>query len=412
MVKYSPVKKPVCESRFVSPFSIQDRFRVRKLCLKWYQSLVLFRLLRNPNQPTLLFMPVGCGKTRIALAFALAMCCRVVIFTAIHIVGSIREEVEICGMSHCVEVFSYYDVARGRVYSSNKNILLVLDETHLLLKKLQAKKYIQNHFVRRFTIGLTGSLHCEPGSVPAQLRLLTHATTTTTPALFPRYIEKNVTVETSVRRRVITIDMGPTTARLCDDLIQEGKISVDKKTKFASHHFFTRIRKVLSFAKVGIIQKFLEEIPSFWKVLVCSEFVPVLQSLSDAKIRRSSVLVTSAKTGTEYLARFRSDGSVNTCFCLCRQIGSGINLGFVDVFIQVEPTYTRTQEQQLIGRCTRLGQKPKNVRKEGPLFVQFVFSNSIEQSLIESNTLTVVPQLKKKIRMSDQMVEALSRLTL
>ena len=83
------------------------------------------------------------------------------------------------------------------------------------------------------------------------------------------------------------------------------------------------------------------------------------------------------------IARFKTDPNIRVLLASNKLAKTGIDLGFVDVLIIVEPCDTVNEYTQIKGRVQRIGQSPAVL--EQPAVVVFVISDSIEESIWNGN---------------------------
>ena len=143
----------------------------------------------------------------------------------------------------------------------------------------------------------------------------------------------------------------------------EGKIS-----GLMGHKLMQKSIALVSLDKVPHLVKLLEEkVPSHFKVFVVSNFCETLDALRNAStvIRQRSILLNAKVRGHDARQKcidlFQSN--VNNTFLLANLslVNCGINLGFVDILVIVDPPFHPTEKLELQGRLRRCGQRPKNL---------------------------------------------------
>ena len=92
------------------------------------------------------------------------------------------------------------------------------------------------------------------------------------------------------------------------------------------------------------------------------------------------------------IERFQTDPKC--CFLLASRgvAGAGINLGFVDIMIMLEPSYHLAETQHLVGRLQRIGQKPRNISVQQ--VIEFVLKGTCEENIVDSKCIQDLSFLK------------------
>jgi len=139
------------------------------------------------------------------------------------------------------------------------------------------------------------------------------------------------------------------------------------------------LRKLISQTKIDTIVAKCLEFPNNYKLVIFSEFKETLLLLS-LKLPMKTFLKIDAsitkKTRSKQLDLFEKDSSFRFLLCSRSAMGVGIDLGFVDVMIIMEPTFYGVDNKQMMGRSTRLGQHPKH--RTNTLILQYVYAGTCE----------------------------------
>lgn len=159
-----------------------------------------------------------------------------------------------------------------------------------------------------------------------------------------------------------------------------------QKKKTPIWTFLTEMRKFLSQIKVPFVTQLLKNIEknaggcSSYKVAIFSEFATTLFSVQLNLLPNSFVKIISSRDIQKNIAVFNSQDSCRFLLATREIAGTGIDLGFVDVLILIEPSYHAYQTEHLIGRIRRLGQKARNV--EVQQVMEFVVKNTCEEDIV------------------------------
>lgn len=266
--------------------------------------------------------------------------------------------------------------------------LMVLDETHMLVKKVKTISVLHKLFyARKSTIGLTGTARISPHALDAQLDILRRPCS----VLDVEPVKEDDTVPKQSQTHVVKLTMKPALRNEYDNMVRD--LLVDDVTKrLASVHLATKLRKMLSIAKVSQTLDFLQKnCPPPLKVAVISEYTAPLYALKMSmpmSFAQSVVTIagisSNMKDRHSKLNTFRNDDRMRFLLARSSCIGIGVDLGFVDILIMMETSYQSHTTKQIIGRTTRLGQSPATLKH--PWHVQLMYRDSIEEKLYQSNT--------------------------
>ncbi len=169
-----------------------------------------------------------------------------------------------------------------------------------------------------------------------------------------------------------------------------------KKLQLCNYHtpmlILNPMRKFLSDLKVPLVVSWLMANCKNrkLKICICSDSQGALFSLATQLPTGTFVRVDSSvpkQARTQQLEKFESEhDGISILLATQKCIGCGIDLGFVDILIQLEPTFRKDQTTQLAGRIRRIGQQPRNLEKQE--VVEFVFKNTCEEQLLKSQLVT------------------------
>ncbi len=146
------------------------------------------------------------------------------------------------------------------------------------------------------------------------------------------------------------------------------------------------MRKFLSDLKVSFVLSWLRNQCQPLKICICSESNAALFDIAmnlpkSMFVRADSTLSKTVRQ--QQLKIFENKEEVSILLANRSVIGMGIDMGFADIIVLVEPTFNKRETEQLIGRLTRIGQHPRNVHQQQ--IVEFVFRDTCEEQLLLSN---------------------------
>ena len=313
------------------------KLQINNLKLRKHQYKAVFQLNKHISRDCLLDQPMGSGKTRAVLAFLLPTRSRILFLTLAPIVDHIRREVARLytpTQRRKIEVMSYSSFIKKKSLSYQ---CIVLDEIHTLPSRIKTKKALRTHKYIRF-IGLTGTTTINHRSLVAQLKCLPHR---------PAHIQIHYKMP---QPHVVDIPL-----TMPHGLLEKCRpFQVPTSDTLGKWRRVTQIRKILSLAKVEHMLTILRSLPTWLKIVCCSEFLQTLQALRTA----NSTLITCRKD-IHLLESFKTNPDLHLLFCTRTSINNGVDLGFVDLFFLMEPVYKVHQETQLLARTTRMSQQPK-----------------------------------------------------
>lgn len=149
------------------------------------------------------------------------------------------------------------------------------------------------------------------------------------------------------------------------------------------------MRKFLSLLKVNqCVSIFLNNVPNQWKFAIFSDFDETLKNLKLKLPPKSYLSIDTsvpAKKRPSVLKKFEEDNSIRFLLAKRSFAGIGLDLGFVDTLVMIEPAETRFETEQLIGRITRIGQVPKNTANQQ--IIEFFWKDTGEEKLIQSKVV-------------------------
>jgi len=153
------------------------------------------------------------------------------------------------------------------------------------------------------------------------------------------------------------------------------------------HQLHENARALLSLEKVGHVAHILKSVPTRFKVIVVSEFSATLRNLSAMLPKFQHALldtkIQKQENRRKLLQRFQECDTCSFLLASLDIIHLGVNLGFADYMIIMEPPFLQWKKKQLLGRLRRLGQRPKNVAVQE--IMEIIVQNTCDAQLYQSN---------------------------
>lgn len=326
-----------------------------------------------------LIMPAGSGKTRSVLHSCTFPC---LYLTPPNVMDHIGKECDVLGIDHKnltsltsmdmhnlprVVICSYATIARqARVQQALSALwaTIILDEYHLVCNATNLRK--QMAVLRKNalqTISMSATLNdsqvtnfFDPfGTVLVQ-----------TP------------MDTNITNRVIKLALTPP---------QRFTYNEQVHTTESKLHLIHTMRKWLSCLKVVFVAQLLLQSAPGLKIVVFSDFEQTLCSIYDILKAQSSLVlflitpkVPIPKRQT-FLDIFNTPHhhQQTTVVLLCTRsvCGTGVDVGYADGLLSVEPTYKKYQHEQMMGRISRLNQDLSRARQA--VFLQY--TDTIEERI-------------------------------
>jgi SNF2 family DNA or RNA helicase len=405
---YSLKKKVIsCSSRIECTSTL---FPFQELCTEWLE------MVRKQCKNAIVPLPMGLGKTLISLHHSLNQLNNyrrkkhqydkrrknghVLFITLPGIVGHIHNQVNqhfkhvrinnnkfLTQIGHSdITILSYRDLrdlVDPLILQQTIFHTVIFDEFHELRSdSKQCKK--TNDILGDFFIGLSGTPP-NPIQHPSPLVNAESFHCGKPKKEFSEVYEKGQ--DESIIERVKLV-LPESELKLYLQKIQDYKSNNCKKGN-KSWNLLREMRKFLSSLKVKLVNQFLiENIAQFhsYKIVVFSEFASSLFALALMwSPDMYQHLHNNAVSVEEAIHRFQTNPKCCFLFATREVAGCGINLGFVDIMILLEPSYHLSQTQHLIGRIKRLGQCPLNLKNQRVLEV--VIKDTCEENIIESKII-------------------------
>jgi len=167
-------------------------------------------------------------------------------------------------------------------------------------------------------------------------------------------------------------------------------VILSKDTGLRKHQKLKDTWALLSLDKVTSAMEWLNKIPSHYKVVIVSNYVPTLRALAEKIPKTRYMLLDTKIQGQERRQQIldQFEKSPVTCTFLLASmeiIFLGINLGFADVLVKMDISYEADANLQLNGRFRRSGQSPRNVKVQH--IVEFITKDTSDEKLFCSNQI-------------------------
>jgi SNF2 family DNA or RNA helicase len=153
---------------------------------------------------------------------------------------------------------------------------------------------------------------------------------------------------------------------------------------------------LLSNSKIEEVHKLLMYYPSDWKIVICSEFTSSITMLRMHLVATSTLVAKTQTQAYSVIKRFREDVNQRVLLCTRGTCGSGLDLGFVDVLILLEPPFNCYHGKQLVGRLSRIGQRPLHTATQQ--VVHLIYTQSCEEHLYTMHCAPSTPLALQKTR--------------
>ena len=315
-------------------------------------------------------MVMGSGKTLVALACHEMCFQRTFILTNKNVVPHIKRDIMSFVPCHrdSICVYSHDDTES---YLNQDTDFLVIDEVHTITKHMVSSI---NTIHRKFTLLMSGT----PGSQKDQSRYIDDLKCTKNGETFLLS-----SCELLVRPIMCLQYMDMTESQTC---IYTTNLSyMDGRMKpLIRFRKMNLLREMISGWKIQEISTILKRSINF-KIAIFSEFNKPLTLLS--KLIHEVAISTIDRTPTDrdmLLNMFRSDMSKTVILLKVQHFANGVDLGFCDGLIFMEPIWKDVARKQAISRLMRIGQKPSQK------IIQFVYKNTLETKLINEDDFDVV----------------------
>lgn len=373
-----PVSQPLIKTQL---------FPFQHACVQWMTDT---RQANKHNQ-IILCLKMGIGKTLLALTHASQFGWKCLFLTPSGVVPHIKEQIT----THCFDKIRVNQtIIPGRVLDSDITLLsyrefatlkkpnldalckitfstIIFDEFHLLKERSKQMQHVSK-LKAHFYIGLSGTYDPQGKN---HIALMPHAIfyTNSSLAMPPSFVQQPEIHTPKLQLSPQELSQYQQELQKCKDANLNAILT------------FTQLRKNLSLQKIPHVAQFILQCPSHFKIACFSEFSSSLTSLGfHLTSRRSYVCVntdTPIKSRNGQIKLFQQSQNNNLLLATRDIAGLGLDLGFVDILIVIEPTYHDTQMDQLVGRLTRLGQRPLHLHTQQVF--QFIFQNTCEQQLID-----------------------------
>lgn len=340
-----------------------EPFEMKRPLLPCQQEALQF--LQPQRRGQLIQMPMGSGKTMVALALGVRHGLWPLLFlTPAPVVPHIQEQVDVSLRTiyhKHVNVVAFGEHVEPRPYQ-----LLVVDECHLLLRKPRWVRQVRALASQiPTTIGLTGTLNIEPNAIARQHNILGGNDT----VLRPFY---GGIVPLTVDQHVVRLELSNTQRQEYDTIVvQNGMGNSDK---------LLRLRRLLSGYKANPVVEWIRTyVPPQLRIMVVSAYhLTSLRLALDLMLQRPIPRIENASDLAAFHANPLAVGIADRAV-----VGYGLDLGFVDVMILVEPTRHSDEFRQLAARLTRYGQKPTHLLR--PMVVEFIYRDTAEDRIRQSH---------------------------
>ncbi len=383
-------KKSHCLSSLQTVRTKTTLFPFQRGCLEWLQSE------RKRTTCCLLELQMGFGKSLISLSHAAQFHWNALFLTTANTVAHIQAEVKkhfylnvdvrsvtnfTSGLPPFVVVGSYREMGLLKPENplfSHRFRTLILDEIHQMHDNNGVRNTQQIH--TDFVLGLTGTF--------SKMNCLIFE------ACFARYCALS-TLNATQWLQLANVEL-QTIRCVLEMTSDEKKMYREEGRTLAAKQLkpillLNHMRKFLSTLKTDHVAKLVTTLfrrESNAKILVCTEHtcnvLPLLLRI-DSKIGKRFQLSGTVKPNQRQstLRQFEAEQNGAVLIATRDIVGIGIDLGFVDALILVEPTYHLWQSKQLFGRLRRIGQNAKYFNPQE--LYEFVFADSCESKLAESN---------------------------
>jgi superfamily II DNA or RNA helicase len=361
----------------------------RKLLLHQRVAIEFLTKCLSDNKPGVLVdIPMGHGKTLIVLRMFLERfnACQVIsllFVTKQDVVAHIREELEKeqFPSQYLVVVKSYKDILKQKPNTTTTTAvpsydMVVFDESHDVFKKSRLVEQLRRYVHKNFVILLTGSAGSQR-EIQKQWNVLVSEGEPIVFRARPEHLKRVVK-----NANEYTIQLQLTESQQLDYENQKQVIKQSSKS-IEKVNCMRTLRKKLSYWKLEYVRTILvDAIFKKLKIAVFSEFANILVELRLLLPSKSIVVCDGSVSPRQRriaLKEFSSDTAKHVLIASSKLLSHGVDLGYCNGLIHLEPPWLRHTQQQTNARIVRIGQ----VTTQEILFL--LFRDTMEIKLLASN---------------------------
>jgi SNF2 family DNA or RNA helicase len=335
-------------------------------------------------QGTIIDLKMGLGKTFIVLRFFKEMlygfkAFKLLFITKHDILEHINEEVKIT-LNNCirstVQVKSYREIQK-QGFENNSCDILVLDESHDIYQKKKLTHAL-GLIPRSFVVLLTGSAGSQR-EVQKQWEMLVDIQAITSDAIvYHANVKLLENVIKTANEYNIRLEMNESQRVYYETEV----IKLKSSKKIMKVNNMRSLRKQLSVWKIPYVRNILKDaISNRLKIVVFSEFSSVLLQLRLALPQTGVVICDGSVQANQRHKRLQEFRKIDNYILIASTnlFSHGIDLGFCNGLVYMEPPWKAFIQRQTNARIERLGQ----VSDQKILFV--IFNNTLETKLLVSN---------------------------
>lgn len=374
-------------------------FAFQKRCIRW---LTTQRKKSVCSNGVIVNMDVGLGKTVISLKHAQIYHWRVLYLCPPNVVSHIQQEVtKHFGSGIRTQVLTTWPTAWHVI--KNAHVTIMSYHTVSRIKKEDIKSpfcHFRTCIVDEVQDGAHKKGVCEALAAFIHADFFIGLTAMENPTIGPllKLVHAKCYKQVFTFRQPPTfihqtkwIDMSPETRNAYDRIKQQVLLlqqKSDKNSGLRKHRLLQSSWHLLSLAKVDAVAEMLRQVPPHFKVFIVSNFEETLRALAATIPDKSRYVLLDTRVREHYnrqrlLDRFHQNDSCTFFFACLSIINFGVNVGFSDALIVVEPPYYAHEKAQLCGRLRRCGQRPKNVQMQ--YIIDVVVANSSDSVLFDCN---------------------------